>query len=81
MRLPVVLVLCSLVGAVASAQTDSQSQPPAQPKDFASAKAQHLARLQTELACVQAATTFDAMRTCMPRPPGGHMGPPPDQQK
>jgi hypothetical protein len=80
MRLPVVpvFVLCTLVSAVTSAQTD----PSQQPKDFATAKAQHVARLQAELACVQAATTFEAMRACRPQPPGGRMmmGSPPDQK-
>jgi hypothetical protein len=80
MRFPVVpvFVLCSLVSAVTTAQTE----PPQQPKDFATAKAQNVARLQTELACVQAATTFEAMRACRPQPPGGRMmmGSPPDQK-
>jgi len=81
MRLPVVPVflLCTLVSAVTTAQTDSSQQP----KDFATAKAQHVARLQAELTCVQAATTFEAMRACRPQPPGGRMMmgyPPPDQK-
>jgi hypothetical protein len=81
MRLPVVpvLVMCTLVSAVTTAQTDS---PPQQTKDFATAKAERVTRLQTELACVQASTSFETMRACMPHPPGGRMmmGSPPDQK-
>ncbi len=80
MRVPVVpvFVLSILVSAVTTAQTD----PSQQPRDFATGKAQHVARLQAELACVQAATTFEAMRACRPQPPGGRMmmGTPPDQK-
>jgi hypothetical protein len=79
MRLPAipVLLLCTFVSAATMAQSDS----PSPPKDFATAKAQHLARLQAELACVQAATTFEAMQACRPHPQGGRMmGPPPDQK-
>jgi hypothetical protein len=80
MRVPVVpvFVLSILVSAVTTAQTD----PSQQPRDFATAKAQPVARLQAELACVQAATTFEAMRACRPQPPGGRMmmGTPPDQK-
>lgn len=52
----------------------AQDQPES---DFATAKAHHLARLQQELACVQAAASFDAMHKCSPPPPGDHRGPPP----
>jgi hypothetical protein len=62
--------------SVSLAQSDSS--PPAAP-DFATVKANHLARLEKEIACVQAATSFDTMRACMPPPPGGHRGPPPPQ--
>jgi hypothetical protein len=73
------LLLTTTYVAASSAQTDSQSsQPPTQ--DFATAKAQMEARLQQQLACVQAATTLDALHACMPRPPGGRMGPPPSQR-
>jgi hypothetical protein len=68
------LLLSTTYVAASSAQTESQSQPP--PQDFATAKAQMEARLQQELTCVQAATTLDALHACMPRPPGGRMGPP-----
>jgi len=76
-----VLIGTSLV-ALASAQTSSESTPPPPPsQNFAEAKAQHIARLEKELTCIQAATSFDMMRACMPLPPGGHFGPPPGQQQ
>ena len=63
--------------SIGLAQTDS-SAPPQQ--DFATFKANMLARLEKETACVQAATDFDAMHACMPHPPGGvHQGPPPEK--
>jgi hypothetical protein len=62
--------------SVGFAQSESSS-PPTQ--DFATVKANHLARLAKELACVQAATSFETMHECMPPPPGGHRGPPPPQ--
>lgn len=46
-------------------------------EDFATVKAAQIERLQKELTCVQAATSFEAMRECRPHPPAGHMGPPP----
>jgi hypothetical protein len=64
---------CCLLTAVSRA--DAPAEPTAQ--DFATAKAQHVARLQQELACVQAATTEAALQACRPPHPGGHMGPPP----
>jgi hypothetical protein len=78
-RLLALTLVTSAFVTVASAEIESQSQPPTQ--DFATAKSQHVARLQQELTCVEAATTFDALRACMPKPPGGHMGPPPGQQR
>ena len=80
MRIPAipVLMMCTLVSAATLAQSDT---PPSPPKDFATAKAQRVARLQTELACVQAATSFETMHACSPHPQGGRMmGPPPDQK-
>jgi hypothetical protein len=72
-----------LIGAswstVSSAQTGSEPPSPSS-QNFAEAKAQHIARLEQALACVQAATSFETMRACMPPPQGGHMGPPPSQQ-
>jgi hypothetical protein len=69
------LLLCSLVASAAySATALSADAPPAQ--NFDEAKAHHLARLQKEIACVQAATNIEQMRACMP-PPGGHRGAPP----
>lgn len=70
------LTLAALAYAtVASAQSDSAGAPP---QDFATAKAQHIARLQKELECVQAATTLEAMHACRPQPPGGRRGGPPE---
>lgn len=60
------------------AQTDT-STPPAQ--DFATVKARHLAHLEQELTCVQAATNFETLHACMPQPPGGHRGPPPPDKQ
>ena len=70
-----VLLLGTTFLSVGLAQTDS-SPPPSQ--DFATVKANLLARLEKEVACVQAATSFEAMHACRPPPPGGaHHGPPP----
>ena len=69
------LLIGSTFGSIAPAQTEGSS-PPTQ--DFATVKAIVLARLEKELACVQAATDFEIMHECMPPPPdGGHRGPPP----
>ncbi len=49
-----VLIGTSLV-ALASAQTSSESTPPPPPsQNFEEAKAQHIARLEKELTCIQA---------------------------
>ena len=73
-----VLLAGSTFVSIGLAQTDS-SPPSAQ--DFATFKANMLARLEKETACVQAATSFDAMHACMPQPPGGaHRGPPPSEK-
>jgi hypothetical protein len=66
--------------SITVAQTGAQGSPPPA-TNFADAKAQHLAQLQKELACVEASTSFETMRACMPAPPGGHMGPPPPGQR
>lgn len=65
-----------LGAAAASAQTAGDP-----PTDFNTAKAQVTARLQQELACVQAATTFEMLHACRPHPPGGHPPGPPPQDK
>jgi len=73
------LLLCSLtVSAALSAAAHGADTPPAQ-QSFDEVKARHLARLQKEITCVEAATNFEEMHACMPPPPGGHMGmgPPP----
>ena len=70
-------LLSSAIVAVASAQSTSGNPSDQPPHDFATAKAQHFARLEKELACIQAAATPEAMHACMPQHPGGHMGPPP----
>jgi hypothetical protein len=71
------LLFCSLVAsATFSALAYGADTPPAA-QSFEEEKAKHLARLQKELTCIEAATTFDEMHACRPPPPGGHMGPPP----
>jgi hypothetical protein len=72
------LLLGSAFLSISVAQTDAEA-PPSQ--DFATVKADVLTRLQKETACVQAATSFDNLHACMPRPPGGgHRGPPPPER-
>jgi hypothetical protein len=72
------LLASSAFLSIGFAQTDTSS-PPAQ--DFATVKANILARLEKETMCVQAATNFDTVHACMPPPPGGmHHGPPPPEQ-
>jgi hypothetical protein len=46
---------------------------------FADMKAHRLARLQQEFACVEAATSMEALHACAPPPPpdGRPTGPPP----
>jgi hypothetical protein len=73
------IVFCALLGAMAIAESDAQSPPSEANQDFATVKAEHLKRLQAEVACVEAATDFESMHACMPRPPGGHWGPPPGE--
>jgi hypothetical protein len=75
--LAALLLSSSALVSVCLAQSNSSPPPEPTAQDFAAAKAQHIARLQEELACVQAATTVQAMHACMPQHPGGHMGPPP----
>jgi hypothetical protein len=77
-RIPFTVLIGTVLVAIASAQTSSDSTPPPA-QSFAEAKAQHVARLEKELACIEAATGFDMMRACAPPPPGGHFGPPPRQ--
>ncbi len=73
----------ALVGsAILLGAAVADPEPPAT-ENFTDMKARHLARLKEELACVEAATTMEAMRACRPQPPGGrgpggHGGPPPD---
>ena len=70
-----------LLGLCASAAL-AQSSGDQPPKDFATAKSQITARLQQELACIEAATSFEALHACRPRPPGGgHPPGPPPQDK
>jgi hypothetical protein len=70
------LLLSSLAACAAlSSVAISADTPPAQ--SFDEVKAHHLAHLQKEITCVEAAATFEEMHACMPPPPGGHMGPPP----
>lgn len=70
-----ILALCSAsIFAVSHAQSDSSSAP-----SFADMKAQVIARLETQLSCVQAATTAETLRACRPQPPSGRQGPPPSQ--
>jgi hypothetical protein len=72
-RIRAALVLGFCAGAAVAQSTADQP-----PRDFATAKAQITARLQKELACVEAATSQEALHACRPHPPGGHPpGPPP----
>jgi hypothetical protein len=71
------LLFCSLLAsATLSALSYGADTSPTAPS-FEEEKAKHVARLQKELTCIQAATSFDEMHACRPPPPGGHMGPPP----
>ena len=69
-----------LISSACLASTAGADSAPTSPPSFAEVKAQVLERLQKELTCVEAATTFEDMHACRPPPPGGHMGPPPGQQ-
>jgi hypothetical protein len=64
------LVLMAFAGTTAG----QSGQAP--PESFAVAKAQQLERLRAEEACVEAATSFEALQACRPRPPGNPPGPP-----
>jgi hypothetical protein len=64
------VIMCS---ATAVAQDAAE---PGAPPDFATVKARMTARLQEELACVQAATTLEALRACRPQRPEGRGGTP-----
>lgn len=70
-------VCCILLGTAAVSVTTAQSEST---EDFATVKAHHIARLQQELSCVEAATSFNALRACRPAPPQGHGGPPPESK-
>ncbi|MCB4810344.1 hypothetical protein LG204_03315 [Methylovorus menthalis] len=52
----------------------ADASPPPPPQDFATAKQAAIQRLSTELACVQAAKTPQALQQCHPRPPAGPDG-------
>lgn len=65
------LTLLAAAGSVAVAQTTDGGE------DFATVKSQIVARLNKELACVQAATTMEELHACRPKPPGHPPGPPP----
>ncbi len=65
----VMVIMCSATGV-------AQNADPGAPQDFATVKARMTARLQEELACVQAATTLEALRACRPQRPEGRGGPP-----
>ena len=73
-RTVIVAAIATLWSIAANAQT-----PPSMPaaEDFASARTHQIARLEKELACVQAATSLDELRACRPAPPHGGMGGPP----
>jgi hypothetical protein len=77
-RLALFLTVGLACGSIAAADTGTPSVPA---EDFATFKAEHLARLQKELACVEAASSFETMRACRPGPSGGHAGPPPPDQR
>lgn len=64
------VIMCSATGVAQNATDPGASQ------DFATVKARMTARLQEELACVQAATTLEALRACRPQRPEGRGGPP-----
>ncbi|HEY2681981.1 MAG TPA: hypothetical protein VGI93_00580 [Steroidobacteraceae bacterium] len=67
------LTLLIAVGGAALAQSSDGTE------DFATVKSQIVARLNKELACVEAATTMEELHACRPKPPGGHPpGPPPN---
>jgi hypothetical protein len=72
-------VIVAAIATLCSITANAQSTPPSMPatEDFASAKTHQLARLEKELACVQAATSLDELRACRPAPPHGGMGGPP----
>lgn len=74
---PAPLLLAGLCASSGFAQTADTA-----PKDFSTMKAQITTRLQTELACVEAATTQEALMACRPHPPGGGHppGPPPQDR-
>jgi hypothetical protein len=81
-RLVALLWLGTSYLSICAAQTAPPSSAPERSSQtFAEAKAQHLARLQQEVGCVEAATSFETMHACMPPPPSGRMGPPPSQQQ
>lgn len=72
-RTVIVAAIATLCSITANAQTTAPAA-----EDFATAKTHQLARLEKELACVQAATSLDELRACRPAPPhGGPGGPPP----
>jgi hypothetical protein len=60
----------------ASFSASSVAQSPAASPDFATTKAQLTARLQQALSCVQAATSTETLRQCMPSPPDVSRAPP-----
>jgi hypothetical protein len=68
------LLMVTMCSATGVAQNASDAGAP---QDFATVKARMTARLQEELACVQAATTMEALRACRPQRPEGRGAPPP----
>ena len=72
-------VVIAAIATLCSIAANAQSTPPSMPaaEDFATAKAHQLARLEKEVACVQAAASLDELRACRPAPPHGGMGGPP----
>jgi hypothetical protein len=72
------MAIVSISYAAISAGQSSNGAPPSETtQNFIDTKAQHLATLQKEIACVEVATSFETMHACSPRPPGAPMGPPP----
>jgi hypothetical protein len=71
------LLLSSLAASAVLSMSALGADTPPTPPTFDDAKAHHLARLQKEITCVEAAANFEEMHACMPPPPGGRMGPPP----
>jgi hypothetical protein len=68
---PTILSL-TMTSLSVSSVAQSQSTSP----DFAAIKTQLTARLQQALSCVQAATSAEALRQCMPSPPDVSRAPP-----